>query len=142
MSYGANPQQTSRSPGLNPLLLIVVCVAVFWFLNGNRRPSGPADQGSGPPRPAQNQLPPEPAGGNGNWEMEELEAVQSDQPSIPDSDSANGRKFNPSNSSKDGWSMEELDVKQGNETKSPGSDIKTKKTEKGDWAIEEIEGKK
>lgn len=140
MSYGTPSQPTANSSGkLNPLFLIVVCVIVFWFLGSNREISDPANQGNGIPVPAQPQSGKAPGDvGDSNWEMKELDAVESSQPKSAEAKS--GRRNNLPSEDSD-WSMQEMEINSNEKASGTGTAPNSKKTEKGDWAMEEIDQK-
>lgn len=136
MSYSNQPQPASRRPGLNPMLLIVVGLVVFWFLNNNRSPNAPDGNGNDLPQSIE-QIPREKRSSGGDWKLDEMDAVQSRQPRSDDFDKTTEASKNSRNSP---WSMEEMDLNK-EDGDQQSANPKSNKTENGDWAMEEVDKK-
>ena len=146
--YELPPMQESRNrrPGnRNPIFLFVVIVCVLVFFNGLKTP--PEGNGTNGENGRNEKVEPSPRRQFGDsvsekkavssdWEMEEMDAVESEQPKT-----ANTRRKN-SRTVEGDWSMEEVDST--NSQTSPGIEpqikTKSKKTKKGDWELEEVGG--
>jgi hypothetical protein len=151
--YGKLPplqeSQQKRPRGCNPIALLLIGVGVYILFNtmGPKPNAGPGENewnqpAEQPDRSATDQQSIGTKRANGDWDMQELDAVEPEQPkSKPDS------KRNKKTEKGD-WAMEEVgstDTPGGGnnsntKTNNPSAKPQSKKTKKGDWEMEEVGG--